>query len=99
MKCSQTGRKIKAKFGDISKKDMTPMTEADLKGSSLVVTIHGKSYPVEFLQFVGMSLVFEWTFLHGQIASYYTGYVCAVDQIPISCTQNLITVQATKELP
>ena len=56
VKCSQTGCKIKAKTRDISKKDMSPLTQGDLKKeSSLVVEMNGKTYLVEFMKFVGMS--------------------------------------------
>ena len=47
MKCSQTGRKIKAKVGDISRKDMSPLTQGDLKKGSSLVVVNGKAYPVE----------------------------------------------------
>lgn len=58
MKCSQTGRRIKAKVADISK-DNTSVTQTDLKkGSSLLVAVTGKTYPVEFIEFAGMPLVF-----------------------------------------
>ena len=61
MKCSQTGRKIKAKVGELSTKDMTPLTETDLvNGSSLIAVVDGTPYPVEFVQFTGMSFVFVW---------------------------------------
>ena len=62
VKCSQTGRRIKAKVSDISKKDNTSVTQTDLKkGSSLLVAVTGKTYPVEFIEFAGMLLVFVWT--------------------------------------
>ena len=55
VKCSQTGRKIKSKVEDISRKDMSPLTSSDLKkGSSLMVEMNGKSYPVEFIEFAGI---------------------------------------------
>lgn len=58
VKCSQTGRRIKAKVADISK-DNTSVTQTDLKkGSSLLVAVTGKTYPVEFIEFAGMPLVF-----------------------------------------
>lgn len=56
VKCSQMGHKIKAKTRDILKKDMSPLTQGDLKKkSSLVVEMNGKAYLVEFIKFVGMS--------------------------------------------
>ena len=48
VKSSQTGWKIKAKVGDISKLDMSPLTQNDFKNwrkdLSLVVEVHGKAW-------------------------------------------------------
>ena len=59
VKCSQTGRKIKTKVQNITKNDMSPIVIDDFKkGSSLLVEVNGKPYPVEFMAFMGMSLNF-----------------------------------------
>ena len=58
VKCSKTGRKLKAKIGDISKEDMSPLTQGDLKkGSSLVVEVNKKAYTVEFIEFAGSYVI------------------------------------------
>lgn len=40
LRCSQTGRKIKARVGDLSREDMRPLSEEDLvKGSRLIAML------------------------------------------------------------
>ena len=57
VKCSQTGKKIKAKGGNLSRKDSKPLTAKDLsKGSNLLVEVNGTSYPMTFVEFIGMYL-------------------------------------------
>ena len=47
LKYVQTGKKLKAKVGDLSREDQQPLKEKDLtKGSNLVVTTNGTDYPV-----------------------------------------------------
>ena len=60
LKCAQTGRKIKARVGDLSREDQQPLKDKDLtKGSNLVVTINGTDYPVSFVDFAGSGLSFS----------------------------------------
>lgn len=56
LRCSQTGRKIKARVGDLSREDMRPLSEEDLvKGSRLIADVEDSTYPVDFVEFTGMS--------------------------------------------
>ena len=58
VKCAQTGKKLKAKVGDLSREDQQPLKEKDLtKGSNLVVTTNGTDYPVvSFVNFASNAI-------------------------------------------
>ena len=54
MVCPQTGKTHTVKIGKLSREDGDPLTDNDLfKGSLLILDYKGKSYPVEFKEFVG----------------------------------------------
>jgi len=57
VKCAQTGKKLKAKVGDLSREDQQPLKEKDLtKGSNLVVTTNNTDYPVSFVDFASNAI-------------------------------------------
>ena len=59
MLCPQSGKNHTVKIGKLSREDGDPLTNDDLfKGSVLILDYKGKSYPVEFMEFVDGKNVF-----------------------------------------
>ena len=57
LKYVQTGKKLKAKVGDLLREDQQPLKEKDLtKKSNLVVTTNGTDYPVSFVDFASNAI-------------------------------------------
>ena len=57
VKCNQNGKESFVKTKDLSTEGNRPLSKGDLvKGSQLLLNFKGKSYPVTFISFKGLSL-------------------------------------------
>ena len=58
VQCCQTGKKLNVRVKDVTTEDCQSLTESDfVSGANLILNHKGKSYPVQFVEFKGKSIV------------------------------------------
>ena len=65
VKCSQTGKELVVKARRLSRGDGQPLTKSDfICGSSLMLQENEKDYPVQFVGFPGIIILYMYMYLY-----------------------------------